>query len=105
VEAVGTLEGTYKDDDGEVRTRFNHWNQLFDFTKREDGQLNYTLQAPEDFAIVKPAETLEKDFGADADDWIFELPVDYGGTFDSSAVAAAKDNLQTFDITVGAAKA
>ena len=68
--------------------------------------LNYTLQTPEDFAIVKPAETLtDKDFGTDSDDWIFELPVEYGGTFDSKAAAQAKDNLQTFDISVGAAKA
>ena len=105
MQAVDTLEGKFTDDDGEVRTRFNHWDQLFDFTKREDGQLNYSLQAPEDFTIAKPSETLEKDFGADSDDWIFELPVAYGGTYDSGAQTAAKDNLQTFDITVGAAKA
>ena len=99
------MEGEFKDDDGEVQSRFNHWNQLFDFTKREDGQLNYTIQAPEDWAIVKPADTLDNDFGADSADWIFELPVEYGGTFDSGAVAKAKDNLQTFDIKVGAAAA
>ena len=104
MEAVDTLEGEYKDDDGETKSRFNQWNDLFDFTKREDGVLNYTIQAPEDFEIKKPAEELtDKDFGDGEADWIFELPVEYGGTLVSGD--KGKDKLQTFDIKIGAAKA
>ena len=43
------LVGEFTDDDGVVQTKVNHWSQVFDFTKREDGQLNYTLINPSDF--------------------------------------------------------
>ena len=43
VVATDSLLGEFKDDDSETKQRFNHWNMLFDFTKREDGVLNYTL--------------------------------------------------------------
>ena len=35
--------GEFTDDDGIVQTKINKWSQVFDFTKREDGELNYTL--------------------------------------------------------------
>ena len=35
-------------------------------------------------------------------DWLFELPIEYGGTLDQNAVAAKKDSLMAFDIKTGA---
>ena len=37
------LVGEFTDDDGVIQTKVNHWSQVFDFTKREDGELNYSL--------------------------------------------------------------
>ena len=43
------LVGEFKDDDGVVQTKVNHWSQIFDFTKREDGELNYIIMPPSNF--------------------------------------------------------
>jgi hypothetical protein len=40
-----------------------------------------------------------------SNDFLFDLPKEFGGDLDSAALSAAKDSMQTFDITTGAAKA
>ena len=35
------ITGDFVDDDGKTVTKTNHWNQIFDFTKRSDGALNF----------------------------------------------------------------
>ena len=35
--------GDFKDDSGTMVTKTNKWNLIFDFTKRDDGALNYEL--------------------------------------------------------------
>ena len=37
------LIGEYKDEEGNMQKRVNKWNCVFDFTKRDDGQLNYSI--------------------------------------------------------------
>jgi len=46
------LVGEFTDDEGKVQTKVNHWNQIFDFTKKADGELNFEFVKPEDFSIV-----------------------------------------------------
>ena len=46
------LIGEYKDDDGIMQKRVNKWNLVFDFTKRDDGKLNYSIQDQKDFDVV-----------------------------------------------------
>lgn len=46
---AANLCGDFTDDDGKVQTKYNHWNQIHDFTKREDGQLNYKLVNHDNF--------------------------------------------------------
>ena len=46
------LVGEFKDDDGVVQKKVNHWSQVFDFTKREDGELNYSLILSKDFSVI-----------------------------------------------------
>ena len=38
--------GEFKDEEGQLQKKVNKWNLIFDFTKREDGQLNYALLDP-----------------------------------------------------------
>ena len=38
---AANITGDFVDDDGKTVTKTNHWNQIFDFTKRDDGKLNY----------------------------------------------------------------
>jgi ferritin len=35
------ITGDFVDDDGNTVTKTNHWNRIFDFTKRDDGTLNF----------------------------------------------------------------
>ena len=46
------LVGEFTDDDGVVQKKVNHWSQVFDFTKREDGEPNYSLIQPSEFEII-----------------------------------------------------
>ena len=46
------LVGEFTDDDGVIQIKVNHWLSVFDFTKREDGELNYNLIQPSDFKII-----------------------------------------------------
>jgi hypothetical protein len=36
-----SLIGEFTDDDGVIQKKVNKWNQIFDFTKREDEKLNF----------------------------------------------------------------
>jgi len=38
----------------------------------------------------------------DCNEFVFELPKEYGGSLDSKDVKTAKDSLMAFDITIGA---
>ena len=49
---VSDLIGEFKDDDGVTQTRYNHWKEVFDFSKREDGVPNYTLIEKDNFKVV-----------------------------------------------------
>jgi protein XRP2 len=81
------LVGEFTDDDGIIQKKVNHWSQVFDFTKRDDGELNYTLLDPFEYSInsyqaVNPF--LDLPFSPKSDpDYLFELPVSYGGTLAS----------------------
>ena len=45
------ITGDFVDDDGNTVTKTNHWNQIFDFTKRDDGKLNYQIIEVSEFKI------------------------------------------------------
>ena len=66
-------------------TKVNKWNRVFDFTKKEDGD-NYKLIDPSDFKIVHAREMLpdivfeEYESKTLDEDYLFELPVEFGGT-------------------------
>ena len=70
------------------------WNKVFDFTERDDGQKNHQLLQPKDFQIFGYRDVLKdvvlEEVG-DAD-WLFELPIEYGGTLDQNAVATCDGN-------------
>jgi hypothetical protein len=46
------IMGDFADDDGKIVTKTNHWNQIYDFTKRDDGQLNYQFEDASSFKVV-----------------------------------------------------
>lgn len=46
------LIGDFTDDDGVLQTKYNHWKDVFDFSKREDGVPNYKLIEKSDFKIL-----------------------------------------------------
>ena len=101
---VSDLIGEFKDDDGVVQTRYNHWKEVFDFSKREDGVPNYTLIDKDQFKVVSQDGLLsdvEITGRGENPSWIFELPIEYGGTFDHSKVVKAADNLNLHDIKTG----
>ena len=87
-----------------VQTKVNHWSQVFDFTKREDVELNYSLIQPSDFTLadfstVNPSLNIPS-----KNDFLFDLPVQFGGTLESSN-QVVKDSLMAFDIKTGAEEA
>lgn len=81
----------------------NHWNQVHDFTPQEDGPLNYTLIDPAEFKIVSPKD-IKEDIEIGEGEFIFELPIDFGGTLPNE-YKGHKDSLMAFDIKTGAAEA
>ena len=98
------LCGDFTDDDGVLQTKYNHWKEIFDFSMREDGALNYKLVDKSDFKIQTQDELLSgiSIQGAGSNpSWLFELPLEYGGTFDHSQVVKAADNLNLHDIKTG----
>ena len=43
------LIGNFTDDDGIIQQKVNKWSQIYDFTKKDDGSLNFELLSPKDF--------------------------------------------------------
>jgi len=76
---------------------------VHDFTPKEEGPLNYTLIDPADFTIVSPKD-IKEDIEIEAGEFIFELPIDFGGTLPNE-YKGHKDSLMAFDIKTGAAEA
>jgi len=97
--------GDFKDDSGTMVTKTNKWNLIFDFTKKEDGTLNYELQSPEDFKVLTHRDVLQPgtEVQETGDDFLYELPEEFGGSLTQQE--KPKDSLMAFDITTGAASA
>lgn len=58
------LLGTFIDDDGVLQTKVNKWKRIFDFTKNDDGQLNFSLLKPEEFGVILGKDLVgEREFG------------------------------------------
>jgi hypothetical protein len=81
------LVGQFTDDDGVIQNKINKWSYVFDFTKREDGELNYSLVQPSDFSIIDCFEivtSLQISLpNEDDSDYLFELPKQFGGSLDN----------------------
>lgn len=98
------ITGTFTDEDNKLQTKSNKWNQVFDFTKREDGQLNYKLMEPSQFSV----EQCDIEIGKTSQDsdFLFELPQEFGGNLDTSKIASANTGgMLSFDIKTGAQEA
>ncbi len=76
---------------------------MFDFTKKEDGELNYKIMDPSNFALITPSD-INPEIQLGERIWIFELPIDCGGTL-SNEDKKQVDSLMAFDITTGAEEA
>ena len=78
------LIGTFKDDEGIEHDKVNKWNQIFDFTENEDGKKNQALLSPKNFTLVN-YKTIVPDLEIEGnDEFLFELPMQYGGTLDTN---------------------
>ena len=97
---AANIVGTFVNDDGDVQEKVNKWNQVFDFTKREDGVLNYSIMEPSQFSFITPKDIKEDIELEGESDWIFEMPIDFGGTL-SNEYKVQIDSLMAFDITTG----
>lgn len=94
--------GEFKDDEGTTMTKVNKWNQIFDFTTKTDGTKNYKLIDSSKFKVYNIKDIHpELEMPAGDDDFIFELPVEFGGTLDISKIAEVKQNMHAFDIKTG----
>ena len=98
------LTGTFIDDDGKKQQKVNKWNLIFDFTKQESGDNNFKIVDVKQWKIVY-ATSIMDGLQGEENEFIYELPKEFGGQLDSAAQSAARDNMVTFDITTGAAKA
>ena len=107
-ENTAYLVGKFTDDNGEVFDKRNQWNQIFDFTK-ETGQ-NFKLMEPREFTTydiseIYPDAKFENYGGFVMDnDWMFDLPVEFGGNLQKQE-RKANDGLMAFDIKTGAKEA
>ena len=80
------IVGEFTDDDGVVQKKINKWNLVFDYTKREDAQLNFSLIQQDQFKLLNLSEinsSLVVEKGEDPD-FIFELPIEFGGSLKSN---------------------
>ena len=96
------LVGTFTDDDGVLQTKSNKWNQIYDFTTKAGGD-NFSVVPPEAFQVIDAANLIPQELVLEPTahmDYLFELPVEYGGTLVQQA--KAKDSLMAFDIRTGA---
>ena len=102
------LLGEFADDDGVVHRKVNKWREVYDFTTGEAP--NYKVIKKAEFKIVQ-FTTLANRYGLGADvrqlvkdgDFLYELPVEFGGTLDHATVSAQKKDqgLAAFDIKKG----
>ena len=105
------LTGQFTDDTGVTFEKLNHWREIFDFTPVE-GKKNFKLVEPTHF-IVKAFSKLADELRLDAatrekvkdGDWIYDLPVEYGGTMTQDDINRQKGkdgNVgKAFDIKAG----
>ena len=83
-------------------TKVNKWNQIFDFSTKTDGTKNYQLVDASQFKVINIQDlNLNLEMPDGDDSFIFELPVEFGGTLDISKVAEVKQNMHAFDIKTG----
>mmetsp|Transcript_22859 Transcript_22859/g.35179 ORF Transcript_22859/g.35179 Transcript_22859/m.35179 type:complete len:167 (-) Transcript_22859:776-1276(-) len=97
------IVGKFTDDEGIVQDKVNKWDQVYDFTPNKEGPSNHQLTTPDKFSIVTSPDVVPDTVTLDPTehmDFIFELPIAFGGTL--ADVAKAKDSLMAFDITTGA---
>jgi len=74
----------------------NLWNKIFDFTENEDGKKNINHIKPSEFTIISnhdilPNTKLPIDQNILDPNYLFELPIEYGGTLDTKSVTKSKD--------------
>ena len=87
---MAKIIGEYVDEDtGETHQKVNKWKEVYDFTLPDKGA-NYKLSDPKEFEIMT-FEAIADEFNLDQElrdlmvgknDFIFELPLEYGGTLD-----------------------
>ena len=79
-----------------LKTEINKWDLIFDFTKQESGELNYSIIPPADWKLKNT--TID---GVDGPaECAFSYPVRYGGTIPDDAYFGEQDKgMKTFDIT------
>lgn len=104
------LIGEFTDDEGTVQQKLNHWREVHDFTPSETDVMNYQFVEPDDFQVVEFSAIADEYELDDAvrelvtdGDFLYELPVEFGGTLDQAAIDAqrGKDGLKAFDIKAG----
>ena len=61
----------------------NKWNLIFDFTEKVEGP-NFQLMKAAKFKIVEAASLVEDVAATSSNDFIFELPKEFGGQLDSA---------------------
>lgn len=98
---AAAIIGEFKDDEGVTQTKVNKWNLIFDFTEKVDAP-NFKLMKADKFKIVDASSLVSDIPQTSPSDFIFELPIEFGGSLDSAQIKEAKDNLMVFDIKTGA---
>lgn len=80
------LVGTFVDDDGVTQKKVNKWNLIFDFTTNENGKANFKILDANQFKVVHAQELFPEIEFSDYDEhrmdksFLFELPIEFGGT-------------------------
>ena len=92
------IEAEYPD------TEINKWDLIFDFTKKESGELNYSFVDPKDWEIIKN-DLFDKVHQEHV--VAFAYPVRYGGTIPDDAYFGEEKNvdgggMMAFDIKTSA---
>ena len=101
------LLGEFVNDEGVTLPKINKWSQIYDFTQKDDAP-NYSLLESTDWSIVTFEEMGIEDLaptGEEDPDFLFELPVEFGGTIDADMLAAQSSQhhkgMMAFDIKAG----
>jgi len=74
----------------------NLWNRIFDFTETENGKKNMEILKRSQFKIITnedilPNTELPIDQNILEPDFLYELPIEFGGTLDINSVVKSKD--------------